>query len=73
MVSNSAFLIKEMEEAAEKKGEKKLLIKQLTKVIGIIPDDITKKIMEMPSEKTSEIGEAIFEIKSLEQLMKYFK
>lgn len=55
------------------KGEKKsneLLIKQIVKRFGEISDDVKEKIMNLPINKVNEIGEAIFDFKSLEDIIK---
>jgi hypothetical protein len=55
----------------EEKGMKKsneLLIKQLVKRFGNLPEELKSKIMSLPIDKINEIGEAIFDFKSLEDI-----
>ena len=64
------------EEGIEKgieKGEIKLLTKLLVKKFGILPADIIQKLSESSIEKLEAIGEAIFEISSIQELEGYLE
>ena len=60
---------KGMEQGTKKSNE--LLIKQITKRFGNIPEELKSKIMSLPIDKVNEIGEAIFDFKSLEDIKKF--
>lgn len=72
MVANNAFMIDEMKEKAEKNGEVKLLIKQLTKKFKVFPDEYKIKLNEISEEKIEKLAEDIFDLESIEDLKKYF-
>lgn len=58
----------------EERGMKKsneLLIKLLVKRFGNVSEDLKSTIMELPIEKVNEIGEAIFDFLSLEDIKKF--
>ena len=55
----------------EEKGEYKLLTKQLMKKFGAIPVAINEKILKASTEKLEKIGEDIFELHSIEDLLRY--
>ncbi|PRR81776.1 DUF4351 domain-containing protein [Clostridium vincentii] len=55
------------------KGKSELLIRQLTKKFDYVPAEYKKKIMELPEGIIEVIGTDIFDMKSLEEIRKYFK
>ena len=64
-----------MEEGIEKgieKGKVDLLIRQLIKKFKIVPEDYKKQLMKLPQETIEIIGTEIFDMKSVEELKKYF-
>ncbi|WP_084111286.1 DUF4351 domain-containing protein [Caldanaerobius fijiensis] len=50
-----------------------MLLKQLSKRVGILPDDLSEKIMKLNEETLEQIADDIFDIKSIEDLAKYLK
>lgn len=58
-----------MEQGAKKGNE--LLIKQLVKKFGNLSEELKSKIMSLPIDKVNEIGESIFDFKSLEDINKF--
>jgi len=60
-----------MEEGIEK-GKVDLLIRQLIKKFKIVPEDYKKQLMTLPQETIEIIGTEIFDMKSVEELKKYF-
>lgn len=64
-----------MEEGIEKgieKGKLDLLIKLLIKKFKIVPEEYKKQLMTLPQETIEIIGTEIFDMKSIEELKKYF-
>ena len=80
MVANNAFMIEEMKAKAEKEGIKtgkeqgksEIVINQLITKFKELPDDYKKKLMVLPEKAIDEISIQIFNIKSIEELKKYF-
>lgn len=51
-------------------GQSKLILRQLKKRFGEVPADIEEIIKSLEREKLEEVGEALFEINSIEELRK---
>ena len=66
---------KGMEKGLQKgigKGKAELLISQLIKKFKNVPEDYKKKLMELPEDTIEVIGTDIFDMKSVDELRKYF-
>lgn len=64
-----------IEEGIEKgieKGKVDLLIRQLIKKFKIVPEEYKKQLIALPQETIEIIGTEIFDMKSVEELKKYF-
>lgn len=57
---------------AKKEGKADLLIKQLISKFKSLPNEYRKKLQDMPEETLEIIGTEIFDMKSVEDLKKYF-
>jgi len=55
----------------KEKGKSELLIKQLIKKFGILPDEYKEKIRNLSEAVIENIGTEIFDMESLEELKKY--
>ncbi|WP_346874041.1 DUF4351 domain-containing protein [Clostridium sp. UBA5988] len=55
----------------KEKGKSELLIKQLIKKFGILPDEYKEKIRNLSEAAIENIGTEIFDMESLEELKKY--
>ena len=76
MVANNAFIIKEMKEKVRKEGMEEgkadLLMKVLIAKFKSIPENYENKIKELPDKVIDEIVVNIFDMNSIEDLIKYF-
>jgi len=54
------------------KGKAELLISQLIKKFKNVPEDYKKKVMELPEDTIEIIGTDIFDMKSVDELKRYF-
>ena len=85
MISNNAFIIKEMKEKARKegmeegmkkaikKGKTEMLVKALIAKFKSIPENYENKIEGLSDEAIDEIVVNIFDMNSIEDLKKYFR
>lgn len=65
--------IKEGMKEGIREGKAKILLKQLSKRVGILSDDLSERIMKLNEETLERIADDIFDIKSIEDLTKYLK
>lgn len=61
---------KGLEQGADK--SKEMLIKQLIKKFKVVPEEYKKKIMILPQDVIEIIATEIFDMKSIEEINKYF-
>ena len=77
VVANNSNIIKEMEERAELKGEKKgkaeMLIMLLMRKLSQVPIKYQDEINKLSEETIEKIALDIFDINTLSDLDKYFK
>ncbi len=50
------------------KGGAAVLLGQLTRTCGAIPEDLEQRLYRLPLERLAELGEALFDFRSLDDL-----
>jgi len=57
-----------VERIAEARGRVSLLLRLLAKVCGPLPDDVADRVRDLPSRQIEELGEALLDFRSLDDL-----
>ena len=57
----------------ESRGRVSLLLKQLAKVCGPLPEDVTDRIRDLPNQQIETLGEALLDFQSLADLQNWLE
>ena len=60
-----------VERIAEARGGVSLLLRQLAKVCGRLPEDVTNRIRGLPLQQIEELSEALLDFRSLADLQNW--
>jgi hypothetical protein len=61
-----------VERIAETRGGANVLLKQLAKICGPVPEDIERCVRQLPIERLEALGEAMFDFHSLQDVQAWF-
>lgn len=61
------------EEKGRTEGQAELLLKQLRKKFSVIPADMENQIRSLPGDRLEQLAEAIFDLKSIDDVQAFLK
>ena len=64
--------IQEGEQRGRSEGEKSLILRQLTRRVGELPQDLRQQIETLPLEQLENLGEALLDFTSMADLKAWF-
>jgi hypothetical protein len=66
-------VIETAREEGREEGKRSLLLKQLSRKLGIIPDEIKVLLYQLASDPLDALSEALFDLENLEDLHNWLK